>query len=133
MIDFLDANTMIHFVEPTPVWGAKVTNRLTAPRTAGDQFAVSDLVRMECLVGPMKSGDAVLLAKFRAFFVTPGVNVFSITAAVCDRAAAIRAAHGFKPLDSLHLAAAVEHGCGLFLTSDAQLARFPDVFVEVLT
>jgi predicted nucleic acid-binding protein len=38
-----------------------------------------------------------------------------------------------KPLDSLHLAAAVEHGYGLFLTNDVQLRRFPDITVEVLS
>ena len=32
-----------------------------------------------------------------------------------------------------HLATAVEHGCGLFLTNDAQLRSFPDIPVEVLT
>ncbi|MFI5460735.1 MAG: hypothetical protein ACHRXM_35430 [Isosphaerales bacterium] len=36
-------------------------------------------------------------------------------------------------LDALHLAAAVEHGCTRFLSSDAQLKRFPDVLVEVLS
>ncbi len=133
MIVFLDTNTVIHFVEQPPVWGQKVIARLTALRATGDQFAVSDLVRMECLVGPMKFGDAVLLAKFPAFFAAPGVSVLPITPAVCDRAAAIRANHGFKALDALHLAAAVEHGCRLFLTADAQLARFPHIPIQVLT
>ena len=35
-------------------------------------------------------------------------------------------------LDSLHLGAAVEHGCGLFLTNDVLLRRFPDITVELL-
>ena len=56
-----------------------------------------------------------------------------ITPVVWDRAARIRALHNFKPLDALHLAAAVEHGCGLFLTNDAPLTRFPDILVELLT
>jgi len=55
-----------------------------------------------------------------------------VTAAVCDRAAAIRAAHNLKPLDSLHLAAAIVHGCTRFLTNDNRLSRFPDIPVEVL-
>ncbi len=36
-------------------------------------------------------------------------------------------------MDSLHLASAVEYGCTLFLTSDAQLKRFPDILVEILS
>jgi predicted nucleic acid-binding protein len=53
--------------------------------------------------------------------------------AACDRAARIRAQYGFKPLDALHLAAAVEHGCTRFLGNDAKLKRFPDIVVELLT
>ena len=88
---------------------------------------------MECSVGPLKSGDMALLADFQAFFGLPDVRVLPITPAVCDRASRIRATYGFKPLDSLHLAAAVENGCTLFLTNDTQLKGFPDIPVEILT
>ena len=45
---------------------------------------------MECLVGPLKKGDAKLLNDFRTFFNSPDVRVLAITAAVADRAAMIR-------------------------------------------
>ncbi|MGA7497455.1 MAG: PIN domain-containing protein, partial [Isosphaeraceae bacterium] len=67
------------------------------------------------------------------FFSSPDLNVLPVSPAVCDRAARIRAEYGFKPLDSLHLAAAVEHGCTRFLSNDAQLKRFPDILVEILS
>ncbi len=35
--------------------------------------------------------------------------------------------------DCIQLAAAIEHGCGLFLTHDAQLASLPTIAVEILT
>jgi predicted nucleic acid-binding protein len=95
--------------------------RIAASRSGGDRLAISDFVRMECLVSPLRSGDATRIADFTAFFTAPDVEVLGITSALCDRAAAVRATYGFRPLDSLHLAAAVEHGCGLFLTNDAQL------------
>ena len=133
MIVFLDTCPVIYFVEQPPVWGPKASARLAVLRAAGEQLAVSDLVRMECLVGPLKSGDATVLASYQAFFTAPGVQVLPMAAAVYDRAASIRATHGFKPLDSLHLATAVEHGCQLFLTNDARLSRFPDIPVEVLS
>jgi predicted nucleic acid-binding protein len=34
--------------------------------------------------------------------------------------------------DALHLAAAIESGCDVFLTNDNQLATFPDIIVEEL-
>ena len=56
-----------------------------------------------------------------------------VTAAVWERAAQVGAAFNLKPLDAVHLAAAIEHGCGLFLTNDAKLARCTAIKVEVLT
>lgn len=130
---FLDANIVIYYVERPAVWGPKAAARLAALTAAGDQAAVSDLVRMECRVGPLRSGDAALLSNFASFFAAPDVQVFPLTAALCDRASVIRAAYGFRPLDSLHLAAAIENRCGLFLTSDARLNRFTGLPVEVLS
>ena len=133
MIAYLDANVVIYLVERHPVWEPKVVSRLARLRAAGDSIAISDLARLECLVDPLATGNSAVVGDFHAFFRDPAVQVFPLSAAVCERGAAIRAAHRFKPLDSLHLAAAAEHGCGLFLTNDASLARFPDVRVEILT
>jgi uncharacterized protein len=129
---FLDASIVIYFVEQPLVWGPKASARLAELRAAGELFAATELVRMECLVGPIKTGDAALVAEFMAFFAAPDVTVLPITTAVAHRAAMIRATYRFRPMDSLHLASAAEHGCGLFLTNDVQLKRFPDIPVEVL-
>jgi predicted nucleic acid-binding protein len=129
---FLDTNPVIYFVEHPPNWGAKAAARIAAFRSAGEQLAVSDLVRMKCAVGPLKTNDPLRLADFATFFATSHVTVLPITATVCDRAARIRAQFGFKPLDALHLAAAVEHRCARFLSNDAQLKVFPDIFIELL-
>jgi uncharacterized protein len=130
---FLDASPVIFLIEQPASFGPKVKARVTALLTNGERLAVSDLVRMECQVGPMKANDQVLLDQYVTFFRSPDVSVLSVSPAVCDRAARIRAHYGFKPLDSLHLAAAVEHRRTLFLTSDAQLNRFSEIAVEILT
>jgi len=132
MIVYLDANCVIYFVERNPVWWPLITARIAALRAAGDELAVSDLTRTECLVGPLRSGDATILASYQAFFSDPAIRVLPLTAPVCERAAHVRATYGLKLPDALHLAAAIEHGCGLFLTNDAQLARCTDIPVEVL-
>jgi len=99
----------------------------------GDRIAVSDLVRMEWRVGPLIAGDALTPAAFDGFFASSDVQVLGVTAAVCDRAAAIRAAFRFRPRDALHVAAAVESGCDLFLTQDARLSGFSEIPLEVLS
>jgi uncharacterized protein len=112
------------------VFAPKVRTRLAKVRLGGDILTISDLTRMECLIGPLKSGDAAVEIDYQTFF---GVtNVVAITAVVCDRAARIRAAHNFKPMDALHVAAAVEHGADIFLTADARLASFTGLTVEIL-
>ena len=129
---FLDANPVIYPIEQPAIFGPKVTARVTVLLASDQRLAVSDLVRMECLVGPLKANDHMLLAQYVTFFRSPDVSVLPVSPAVCDRAARIRAQYGFKPLDSLHLAAAVEHRCTLFVTNDSQLKRFPDILVEIL-
>jgi predicted nucleic acid-binding protein len=122
----LDANIVIYHVERHPVWEPKVTARLKALATSGDAVAVSDAARMECLVGPLQSGNASVLADYQQFFGSAGIQLLLVTAAVWERAAQIRARFKLQSLDSIHLASAIEHGCGLFLTNDAQLARCLD-------
>jgi predicted nucleic acid-binding protein len=130
MIVYLDTNIIIYAVEHHPVFGPKTRTRLAAARAARDTFMVSDLTRMECLVGPLRSGDTVLQGDFQTFFRL--TTVVAITAAVCDRAAQIRATTSFKPMDALQLAAAVEHGADVFLTNDTRLNSFTGLTVEVL-
>ena len=132
MIAYLDTNCVIYFVERNPAWWPKVVARIARLRAGGDELAVGDLTRAECLVGPFKHGNATLEASYRAFFADPDIKVFALTPAVCERAARLRAAHRFDLADALHLATAGEHGCGLFLTNDAKLARCPSPPVEVL-
>src|SRR5713226_9112844 len=90
MIVYLDTNIVIYAVENPPILGAQALARLTAMQGGGDTVMVSDLTRMECLVGPLKTFNATVESEFRAFFAATGMQVVAITAAVCDRAALIR-------------------------------------------
>jgi uncharacterized protein len=133
MIVCLDANIVIYLVEQNPFWEPKVSARIAAFRAAGDEIAVCDAARLECLVGPFQTGNTADLASYAAFFAGPNPRMLPVTVAIWERAARIRADYQFSALDALHLAATVEHGCTRFLTNDAQLKRFPDVLVEVLS
>jgi predicted nucleic acid-binding protein len=133
VIVYLDANIVIYLVEHHPVWGTKAQARISQLRATGDQIAVSDVHRLECLVGPFILNDQTTLADYTSFFNDVQVTTFSLVAAVWERAARIRATYGFKPLDAIHLATAAECGCGLFLTNDTKLKSFPDIAIEVLT
>jgi predicted nucleic acid-binding protein len=119
MILFLDTNIVIYVVEGNPAFAPKVVARLAAARSAGDAFMISDLTRMECLVGPLKTNNSAVQSSYHAFFARSDVQVVAVTPAVCDRAARIRATHNFKPMDALQPAAAMEHVANILFTSDA--------------
>ena len=130
MICYLDSNVVIYIIERHPRWGPVAAARIAALRAIGGTFAISDLTRFECRIGPLQDRNAALLGEFDAFFASPNVHILSMTAAVCDRGAVIRATHGLKALDALHLAATIEAYCDLFLTNDSRLRAFPDLKVE---
>jgi predicted nucleic acid-binding protein len=129
MTDYIDSVILIYYYDHVGVFQARATQWLTSLLAAGDSFTVSDLVRMECRVMPLRSGDA---ARFDAYFARPDIRTIPTTPAVFDQAAQIRASYGFKTPDSIHLAAAVESGCDRFLTHDARLSRFTGITVEIL-
>jgi len=133
MLIFFDSNIVIYLIEQPADWGQRVAARVNALQNNGDRVVVSDLVRMECRVGPLAADDPVTLSAFEAFFASSEVDVVGVGATVCDRAAAIRARYRFRPLDALHLAAAVEAGCNGFLTNDERLIAFPEIATEALT
>jgi predicted nucleic acid-binding protein len=129
---YLDANIVIYLIEQPAGWGPRAKTRIDALRANGDKMAVSDLTRLECRVQPLATNNTARLAQFSAFFISSDVQVFSLPAAVFDRATEVRAQYRFKLGDSLHLACAVEAGCDRFLTNDVRLSAFSDIPVEVL-
>lgn len=76
---YLDTNCIIYLLERNPQREALVIARIAALRAAGDELAVGDLSRAECLIGPFKSGDAGLEARYRAFFADPDVFSFYLS------------------------------------------------------
>ena len=55
---YVDACLLIYAFEDLPRHGALVRRRLAA--ASPDTLAISPLVQLECLVGPMKAGNLVL-------------------------------------------------------------------------
>jgi predicted nucleic acid-binding protein len=133
MLFFVDSNIVIYMVQQPPILGQRATRRVDDLIDGGNQLVISDLVRMECLVGPLTDNDTETLALYDRFFVSEAVQVAAVTASVCTQAAIIRSRFRFRAMDALNLAAAVEHGCQSFLTHDLRLKSFTDIKIEVLS
>jgi predicted nucleic acid-binding protein len=126
---YLDSAPIIYHIERVVPFAAAVDARLAA---SGIVLVSSELARLECLVVPLRNGDAARVGDFDMFFGARVDDLVGFTGAVFRRAAEIRASHNFKTPDALHLAAAVEGGCTAFLTNDARLTRFTGLAVEVV-
>jgi predicted nucleic acid-binding protein len=132
MLIYLDSVICVYAVDGVPTFQARAKARLAAMRAAGDQPTISDLTWLECRVKPIRIGDALALSDMEAFLTASDVVRIALPTAAYERASRIRAAYNFQLADSLHLAAAIEVGCGLFLTNDLRLSKFPDIPIEVL-
>lgn len=70
---------------------------------------LSDLVRMECLVGPLRTADQIRLLAFGSVF--SDCTVVPLHPEVMERAADLRASTRLQTTNAIHLAAAVHWDC----------------------
>lgn len=115
---YLDSCVVIYAVEDHGARGDEVRRRLI--ESADVVVAISPLVILECLVGPLREENLVLhdhyvraLKQFRLLPLEPEHYV---------RGAELRACHGIRTPDALHLAAAQLHGCDQLWTNDYRMA-----------
>lgn len=116
---YLDSCLLIYACEDHPVHGAPTRAALSAH--ASDQFAISPLTRMECLVKPMRDANLVVQRYFEDSFE----NFISLPLpdAAYGLATQLRARFNLKTPDALHLACAQYHGCAALWTNDDRLAQ----------
>jgi len=115
---YLDSCVAIYLVEYDPVFGPIARRALEC---CDEQVAVSPLVHLECLVKPYKQLDVSLEADYRCFL--GGLVGLPVLAEDFERAAHIRADHGLRTPDALHLAIAGRAGCTALWTNDDRFAK----------
>jgi predicted nucleic acid-binding protein len=115
---FFDSCIAIYLVEERPEYAERIHARLAGSRA---QIAYSPLVEMECLLLPMRQQRLELLERFRHFFALS--HRLNLPDAVYEKATELRARHGLKTPDALHLATALHHRCDELWTNDARLSH----------
>jgi predicted nucleic acid-binding protein len=96
------------------------------------QIVTSELAAMECLVKPIRVGDAVIRAEYESFLFAEGLHLLPVSMATLMRAAELRADTGPKTPDAIHAATALEVGCAIFVTNDPHFRCVPGLEVAVL-
>lgn len=116
---YLDACLVIYLIEGHARWRAPLAGAMAAMPEA--RFAVSPLVKCECLVGPLRRGDPLLERAYREAFEL--FEPLSMPEPVYFQAAQLRAHFGLRTPDALHLGCAQHHRCEALWTNDDRLAQ----------
>jgi predicted nucleic acid-binding protein len=130
---YLDANALIYAVEGPARVREQVLDWIDRCEAADGLAITSDLSRMETRVKPMRLSDRATLDRFETILGAGNPLIVPLTPDVVESATHIRAEHGFRAPDALHLATAVLERADFFLTSDRRLKRFTQVEVAVLS
>ena len=124
---YLDSCVLIYALDGAPHLQQRTLLQLE--HYAQADWVISDLVRMECLVGPLRTADQIRLLAFRSFF--SDCTVVPLHPQVMERAAELRASTRLQTADAIHLAAAVHWGCDALLTNDRAF-QLPEPPLDVL-
>jgi predicted nucleic acid-binding protein len=116
---YLDSCLLIYAVERTPVLGERIMRLMAG--VSENHFAISALVKCECLVGPLRREDRVLEKLYRETFAR--FVALDIPDDVYFRAAELRARARLKTPDALHLACTEHHRCKALWTNDDRLNK----------
>lgn len=129
---YLDANAIIYSVEGPPGVRAAVVTLVERVEALAGRVVTSRLSLLECRVKPLRERDDERLSLYAAFFAKAVVEVAELTPRVVELTTDLRARHGFKTPDALHLATALSAEVDVFATGDRALARCPGIQVAVL-
>jgi predicted nucleic acid-binding protein len=130
---YFDSNALIYSVEthPTywhllePVWLAAQQGTLT--------IVTSELAIVETLVGPLRSGDALLIGAYQDLYQSPDVLLLPISTGILRESARLRAQiASFRTPDAIHGATALASGCTMFLTNDRVFRQIPSIATTIL-
>jgi predicted nucleic acid-binding protein len=125
---YLDSCILIYLLEGQ----AERRDRIRAALSGYSEgtFCASDLVRLECRVGPLRTNDTRTLAEYDGLFLQ--MTILPMPKHVFDLATELRAQHGMKTPDALHLATAMANGCAEFWTGDLRLSSVGSIQVRAL-
>jgi len=79
------------------------------------------LVRLEVILKPLRESATALVSDYEDFLAAQ--HWLTIDDSIFNRALDLRAHHGLKTPDALHLATAMQYGCNEFWTNDDRLNK----------
>lgn len=119
---YLDANLFIYAVEGFQKYAALCESLFQSIEEMKIHAVTSELTLTEVLVLPLKNGDTRAIAQYEDLISDRfDLKVTPVTRGVLRSAAAIRASHGLKLPDAIHVATAQASGSEFIFTADTSL------------
>ncbi len=129
----VDTMLFVYHFEAEPRFGRAAGRLLAAAESGSCRLVTSMLTLLEALVVPKRYGDEALCRRYRDFFASfPNLTVVPVGPEIAEAAAEIRAGHGFRTPDALHLATARHAGADGFVSEDRRLRGVRGVAVRSL-
>lgn len=127
----LDTNILIYHLEDHPTW-SDFTTRLFDRIESGRLHAiVSALALHEVLTGVHKSGFGDQAPTYRNLLLSfPNLSVVPFDAECAAISAELKARHGLRTPDAIHLATAIHAGAEAFVTNDEAFRKVDDIKVR---
>ncbi len=128
----LDTTPLIYFIEENPVYLGTIEPFFEAVDRGEFSVVTSVVTLLEVLVHPFRRGDIQLAHQYRDILLnTDGLTTVSVSHAIAEEAARLRAAHNIRTPDAIQMATALCEGALFFLTNDARLPSLPRLVDEI--
>lgn len=129
----LDTAPLIYFIEQNEIYLELVRAFFQAMSQGEFQVVTSTLTLTEVLVHPLRAGNVELAGQYRdILFAQENLITLSVSPAIAEAAAQLRAIHNLRTPDAIQLATAMQGGATAFLTNDARLPAAPNLEILVL-
>ena len=132
---YIDTVTLIYTVERYLSYWPLLEPLWRAAHSGTIEIVSSELILMEALVGPLKSGNTALEQVYEQAMLGTQMRLLPVSRPILREAARVRATTRLKTPDAIHAATARLAGCVLFVTNDAGfrgVASLPLVILDDL-
>lgn len=129
---YFDSNIFVYFLDRNPTCFVAVAALIEAVESGRILGFTGDAAVAEVMVKPYQVGDPGVIAGIKSFFgASDALAVLRHDADCFDLAAQLRAKHGMKFIDALHVATAMRADCRFFVTNDADIR--PLAAIEIVS
>ena len=116
---YLDTNILIYFVEGHPTFSHVLSTLFDAIESGRIEAVTSELTLAEVLVKPLAEGRSAVADVYRQMFDPAAkIKALPIERPTLLLSAEIRARHGGRAFDAIHVASAIRSECRCLSTED---------------